>query len=124
VRANHIHNRVSKLLKSCSRAQDRWDESEMIIRGAMATCEHQQAVCSQNDILALGSALSELHVLRRQWNGARDVAIDVHDVLDSTSALKTSPSSVNISRLSSVAEAAMVRNRLFRSSSAFKSHNR
>lgn len=81
----------------------------MIIRGAMATCEHQQESCSEGDVLVLGSALSELHVLRRQWNGALDVRIDVNDVLQSTPEMKTSPGALNVSRFSFVAEAALVR---------------
>ena len=78
----------------------------MIVRGAMATCEHQQAVCSVSDHLALCSALSELHVLRRQWNGALDSGVDVHEILHST---YPSPTALNVLRLSAASEAALVR---------------
>lgn len=92
--------------------QERWDESEMIIRGAMVTCEHQHAVCSENDTLALGSALSELHVLKRQWPGALDAGVDVNVVLNNSFELKTASNALNVSRLSAASEAAMVRHAL------------
>lgn len=76
----------------------------------MATCEHQHAVCSDMDALALRCALSELHVLRRQWSRALESGVGMPDTLSNTSQLARGTLVSNSLRLSAAAEAALVRN--------------
>ena len=97
------HIREGRLISISACVQERWYDSEQILRGAINRCDASQP----HDLLALAAALLEIHVLQRNWKDALTAATDVAGAVDVS--MQHTPASVSCLRLTAAAEAAMVR---------------
>ena len=98
-----VKNTSKTLVRANLSVQERWHDSEQILRGAISRCSAGES----HDLLALTAALAEIKVLQRNWRDALTVVTDVAGTTNIST--QHTPASINCLRLTAAAEAAMVR---------------